>query len=250
MATSPIIDQALATATERAARELVSCRHWGGSSYVTLPLVGPDGSSIIIRVTQDMLGFKIDDAGATHRDLQRLGLERSFTRTAASVIGENEVSINDSALVTFATGPDDLGQAIMEVGLTAWSIMDRIYDRLDDASEDEIAQDLRVRLANIFGSSLEDKQTIGGLSTTLWSVSAILHVDHKLAVFQAVTDHANSVYRASAAFHDLASLPDPPALVAVVKDKAQLGPKLSILSQAARVIEQSQPDDVYRRAAL
>jgi hypothetical protein len=61
--------------------------------------------------------------------------------------------------------------------------------------------------------------------------------------------HANSVYRTSAAFHDLAELPSPPRLVAVVKDKHALGPKLMLLSQAGRVIESGQSDDVYQRAA-
>jgi hypothetical protein len=101
----------------------------------------------------------------------------------------------------------------------------------------------------IFGANLDAKQSIVGLSTTLWNVSAILQVEGHQAVFQAVSDHANSVYRASAVFHDLASLVNPPVLIAVVKNKAELGPKLGILSQAARVIEETQSDDVFRRAA-
>ena len=68
------------------------------------------------------------------------------------------------------------------------------------------------------------------------------------AVFQAVGDHANSVYRATAAFHDIASLPDAPTLVSVVRSKAEMGPKLSLLAQASRVIEEGQPDQVYERA--
>jgi hypothetical protein len=248
MATSPLSAPGLRAATDAAAKELVSVNHWGTMSYISLPLYGPDGSPISVRVTEDMMGFRVDDAGATHRELERLGLERSFARTASTLISDEELSVSDKAITTHAA-PDDLARAISDVGVAAWSILDRIHGRLEDAAEEEIAEDLRIRLTTIFGSSLDAKQTITGLSTTLWSVSAILHVDHKLAVFQAVTDHANSIYRASAAFHDLASLPEPPTLVAVVRSKAALGPRLGILSQAARVIEQAQSDDVYRRVA-
>jgi hypothetical protein len=76
----------------------------------------------------------------------------------------------------------------------------------------------------------------------------LLHTESGLAVFQAVGNHANSIYRASTAFHDLSELPNPPIRIAVVKDKAALGAKLNMLAQAGRVIEDEQPDDVYVRA--
>lgn len=249
MASIPISNPQLESAVKSAAAELVSVRHIRGASFVSLPLIGPDGSSVTVRVVADMFGFRVDDAGATHRDLKRLGLHRSFHKTATAVIGEDDVSIEDEAIVSYAKAAD-LALAIGDVGCVAWETTRRIYARLDDAGEEEMAESLRLRLAAIFGSSLDDKQQINGLSTTLWKVSAILEVDGHLAVFQAVTDNANSVYRASAAFHDLASLPKPPSLVAVVKNKAALGPKLAILSQTdARIIEEGQSDDHYKRAA-
>ena len=80
-------------------------------------------------------------------------------------------------------------------------------------------------------------------------MSAIVCLSGKSAVFQAVSERAGSVYRTSAAFHDLALLEHPPTLVAVVQSKAALGTKLGLLAQAGRVIEQGQSDDVFRRAA-
>ena len=80
-------------------------------------------------------------------------------------------------------------------------------------------------------------------------MSAVVTAGEHKAVFHAVGDHANSVYRTNTAFHDLGALDDPPALVAVVNDRKALGPKLGLLAQAGHVIESEQPDDVYRRAA-
>lgn len=249
MAPSPATDLDVRTAVERAVEGLVRVRHWGDVSYVSLPLFGPDNSPITVRVSKDMAGFQVDDAGATYNALHRLGLGRSFSGVAPHVVDAHDVGVSDHALVAFADEAA-LEAAITDVALTAWTIFDRIYGKLDEAGEEALEASLRERLASIFGPSLDQKQTINGASTTLWSVSAILHVEGQLAVFQAVSDVGNSLYRASAVFHDLASLPNAPGLVAVVKSKEDLGSKLGVLAQVAKVIEVGQPDDVYKRAVV
>ena len=76
-----------------------------------------------------------------------------------------------------------------------------------------------------------------------------MHLPSGLVVFQAVSNHANSINRASTAFHDIAELPNPPARVAVVKDREEMGVNLRVLSQAGRVIQGDQPDEIYKKAA-
>lgn len=247
MASIPNSDPDVRAAVEAAARGLVNVRHWGGVSYVSLPLFGPDNSPVTVRVSKDMTGFRIDDAGATHRELERFGMGRSFSSTAPHVVARDDLSIIDKVVVGYAD-ENDLERAIMDVGLAAWSITDRIYAGVEDASEEHLEDSLRERLVRVFGAaSLEDRQKISGSSSTEWEVAAVLRVGDHLAVFQAVSDHANSVYRASTAFHDLAALPIAPSLVAVVKSKEALGSRLGILSQVARVVEEEQSDDDTER---
>lgn len=248
MASIPHNNFDVRVAVEAAARGMVGVRHWGDVSFVSLPIFGPDCSPVTVRVTKDMAGFRIDDAGTTHRELERLGMGRSFSSTAPHVVARDDLSIVDRAIVGYAD-QGDLERAIVDVGVAAWSIMDRIYASVDDASEEHLEDSLRERLARVFGaSSLEESQKINGSSSTEWEVAAVLRVGDHLAVFQAVSDHANSIYRASAAFHDLASLPIAPSLVAVVKSRAELGSKLGILSQVARVVEEGQSDAIFRKA--
>ena len=80
-------------------------------------------------------------------------------------------------------------------------------------------------------------------------MTAVVTFMASTTAFQAVGNHANSVFRTDAAFDDLAALDVPPKLVAVVKDKKALGTRLALLDRAGRVIDEEQPDDVYRRAA-
>lgn len=248
MARSPASNFDVRAAVENAARDLVRVKHWADVSFVTLPIVGPDGSPITVRVSRDMAGFRVDDAGQTFRAFDRLGYGRSFSGIAPHVVDGDSVAVSDHRLVGFAD-EDSLEAAIMDVGLASWTIFTRHYEKADDIGEEALEERLRDRLAAIFGSGLDHKQTIDGSSTTHWTVSAVLHVENKLAVFQTVSDGGNSLYRASAIFHDLASLAKPPSLVAVVRDKEELGSKLGLLSQVARVIESGQSDDVYKRAA-
>lgn len=248
MASSPASDFDVRAAVESAARDLLRVKHWADVSFVSLPLIGPDGSPITVRISRDMAGFRVDDAGRTFQAFDRLGLGRSFSGIAPHVVDDDSVAVSDHSLVSFAD-EGSLEAAIMDVGLASWSIYNRHYEKADDIGEEALEERLRDRLAAIFGSGLDSKQTIDGSSTTHWTVSAVLHVDNRLAVFQAVSDGGNSLYRASAIFHDLASLAKPPSLVAVVRDKEELGSKLGLLSQVARVIESGQPDEVYKRAA-
>lgn len=247
MATSLARELAVKDAVENAARDLLRVRQWGETVFVHLPLYGPDGSPVTVRVTRDMAGFQVDDAGATHRELDRLGYGRSFSGVVGNVVEQHDVAVSGHMIAGFAE-EGTLGRAIADVGMAAWQTFDRVYQKIADVGDDALEQGLRERLATIFGSSLDAKQTINGASTTLWIVSAILHVEGQLAIFQVVSDKGNSLYRASAVFHDLASLPEAPALVAVVKDREGLGSKLGVLSQVARVIESDQPDEVYKRA--
>jgi hypothetical protein len=228
---------------------LVRAQQWGEAYFVNLPLIYPSGSFVTARVSRTAQGFRVDDAGFAYREMEAVGAERSFGRVATKVAGAADVETNRRAFYTDASA-DELQRAICDVAIASWNAADKVFAKVAEQEETEIAEHLRQRLAKIFGSSkLEDVHSITGPSTSNWDVSAILHVDGSLAVFQAVSNHANSVYRTSAAFHDLAALPTPPRLISVVSDKQALGSKLMILSQAGRVIEADQGDEVYLRAA-
>lgn len=128
--------------------------------------------------------------------------------------------------------------------------MANIYSRLTDEDVAEIESYLQERLAHVFVSfRVEPNDAIKNASTKGWEMSAVVHLASGLVVVQAISKHANSVNRASTAFHDLAELPNAPTRVAVVKDKAALGVGLNILSQAGRVIQSDQEDAVYKQAA-
>jgi len=249
MASSVRPHPSLSSAVDAAVRDLVRVRQWGDTVFVNLPLIFPGGSEATVRVTPAPGGFRVDDGGFAYRELESIGAERSF-HNAAGKIGQREgIEVTRRAFVLRAE-PEELARAICDVAMASYTVTDQVYRKAAEREEGEIEDYLRERLSVIFGAAhVEEAHHIKGSSTLDWDVSAIVHVNSHAAVFQAVGNHANSIYRASSAFRDLAELPNPPRLIAVVKDKQTLGPKLALLSQSGRVIQSDQTDDAYMRAA-
>ncbi|WP_133243824.1 hypothetical protein [Sphingomonas pokkalii] len=236
-------------AVERAVGEMLRVQHWGTQTFVSTPIFYPSGSPVTVRVSPAEGGFRIDDGGFAYRELESVGFERSFASAADKARQSESLDRDRRCLFTYADA-EQLSRAISDVALASWNVADRVFKRIADQEERDIEEYLRGRLVSIFGASnLEDRQTISGSSTNPWDVSAIIQIDGHEVVFQAVSDHANSVYRTSTAFHDLAALPHAPKLISVVKDKASMGRKLIMLSQAGRVIQSDQADVDYLKAA-
>lgn len=239
----------VANAAEAAAAELVRVSHWGPSSYINLPLFMPSGSAATVRISLAEGGFRVDDGGFAFREVEAIGAERSFPRTAARWASHEGIETDRRVIFTHATEAQ-LARAIGDVGAASFAVADEIYRRVGEEGTSEIEDYLRERLETIFrGARIEPDEEIKGASSHPWTVSAAIHMDSGLVVFQAVGNHPYSVYKAATAFHDLSELPSPPRCVAVVKDKEAMGVNLNVLAQAGRVIQGDQSDETYRKAA-
>lgn len=246
---SGIRDKDIVAAIEAATRDLVAVRQVGNSSYLSLPLLYPDGSSVTLKIDKIASGIRISDNGFAYREVENIGADRSFGHHAKRIAEEEGVEANTRA-VYVDVGIDELHRAICDVAAASWRIAERIYSRVSEHEETEIEDALKARLSSVFGEArIRPEHTIVGASTNPWDVSAIVEVNRAKAVFQAVSNHANSIFRTSTAFHDIARTDNPPRLVAVVQSKPALGKRLALLSQAGRVIEAGQPDEVFRSAA-
>ena len=222
-----------------------------GSSYISVPLLYPSGSFVTVRIFQ--VGnniFRVTDNGFAYREIESIGAQRSFSKMANAIVVSDNL-IADKRRVYVDVPKEHLVSAICEIAAATWKIADRIYSKAAELEEVEIEDFLRERLASIFGESqLRVSPEIIGASTTKWPMSAVVDLKNDgVAVFQAVSNHPNSVYKANSAFHDLGLLKAPPHRIAVVRDKALMGTKLALVSQSANVIQENQSDDVFRRAA-
>lgn len=227
---------------------LVTCREWGDASFISLPIVYPSGSFVTVRLTHCPAGVRVSDAGFAYREAESFGAGRSFSQTARPIAETLGVDVGRRAL--FADVPEhEVERAIFDVSAASHAVAEKIVTRASADAEADISAILHERLDAIFAGTVEHDGKIRGASSTEWEVTAITKRHHDRAVFLVVPNFAVSVYKASTAFHDLAALDNPPHLVSVVKNKAEMRSHYSILAQAGRVIEVDQPDDAYLRAA-
>lgn len=239
----------LRTAVETAASELVTVQQWGDSSLITLPLIYPSGTHVAVKIALVADGLRISDNGFAYREIEAIGAEKSFKRVAGPIAEAAELNRNARVLYVDVP-PEQLTRAICDVGLASWQVVDRVYSR-HTALSDEAEIYLQERLGRLFGPDrLRRDNVITGASNNEWKFTAVVESDDRIAVFHAVSDHSAAIYRTVAAFHDLAYLDTPPIRIAVVENKQSLGAtQLNILSQAGRVLERTQPDEVFLRAA-
>jgi hypothetical protein len=96
----------------------------------------------------------------------------------------------------------------------AWKVVDRIYANLVEPDVSDLEERIQARLERLFGApSVEKEPSLIGVSSTPWPMTAVVRAHGKITVFQAVGSHANSIYRTSAAFRDLALLDRAPRAV-------------------------------------
>lgn len=226
---------------------MVSARHWHDASFVNMPMVYPSGGRVTVQISRVKNGIRVSDSGFAYREADFLGAGRSFGKTAATVADVYEVQAGKRSLYTDVSA-SELQRAIYDVSAASHLVAQRIVTRAMEGTEATLSDALVDRLDRLFSDNVRYEDKITGASATEWEVSAIASINGHNAVFQAVSQYPTSIYKASTAFHDLANLDNPPSLISVVSSKAELGNSLSLLSQAGRVIEVSQSDDVFLRS--
>ena len=228
--------------------ELVRVQMVNGSYFVNLPILYPDGSFVTIKIDPQGHGFRISDGGFAYREAEDVGAARSFKRTAKRFAEEYETDVGDQAIFVDVSD-DQIERAICDVAAVSWRVADHICSRAFDEDEAALADELSARLVKIFGEeSVQGGKSIRGVSTNEWPVSAVVTSHGHSTVFQAVSNHAGSIYKASTAFRDLAGLNHAPRLVAFVRNKKTLGAKISLLAPG-KVIEEAQPDYAIEKVA-
>lgn len=230
--------------------DLVRVKHTGRTSFINLPLYYPSGSQVTVRVDVVKNGIRISDTGFCYREVERLGGEKSFRKSAGPFAHDAQVEVGER-IIFVDVPPEHAQNAVSDVALASWRTAEKICSRLLSDNEEEVADILRERLDSVFGHyRVRSGKEISGSSSWLWKVTAVVEMDGSSAVFQAISPSGQSINKASTAFFDLAGLDAPPRLIGVVADKKAFGPRIGIISRiGARILEAGEPDDSYRKKA-
>ena len=236
-------------AVDYAARQLTSVNVWAGASYVSFPIFYPSGSSCVVKVEPCGTNFLVSDYGAAFREVEHLGLGSGFAKSAKKVCEGYGIEVRDRTITDVAT-LETLAITMATLAQLSANVAAKMIDRAGSSSEQQVHLELLGRLEQVFGrDAVRPEGKLVGQSAKSWVVDAVVYTTGRQTAFDFVRNNAQSVYAVAAKFHDIRAVEQPPLAVAVVESKEALGPYHSILAQAGRVIEASQSDEVFLRAA-
>lgn len=118
----------VADVAAKAAEDLVHVSHRGGFSYINLPIFLPSGSAATVRISRVAGGFRVDDGGFAYRELESIGAERSFARTARKFAAREGLE-TDRSIICVTVPADGLVRAIGDVAMASYAVADDVYRR-------------------------------------------------------------------------------------------------------------------------
>lgn len=244
------VDHKLAQVADEIAREIISTEHIGSASLVKTPIMYPSGASVVVQITRHHDRYFVTDMGVGHQEAEMIGASNFYSRHGKDLAAHFGIRFNNQAFfVTEASRERLAGAATVVANCSAEATALSAY-RAADRRFAEGADELYKRLTEIFTKPKVARDVdVAGSSSHHWRVAAVVSLDGHKALFEPVSKHHTSVVTASAKFHDIARLDTPPARIAVVQNKRDMGDFINVLAQSATVIEQKEPDETIRKVA-
>lgn len=235
---------------DSAARALADTRHERQASFINLPVMYPSGSMVVVRIDPHHDGcFLVSDIGLGFQEADLMGAGKIYAHSAPAVAVRAGVHFDHQAF-SLGVRQDQLAGAVAVIAACSQEAVQVAAFRLDERQKADAADRLCERLFRLFTpAKVERGATILGASNTPWTVTALVRADGHRAVYEPVSEHANSVASALTKFVDLTQLEHPPARIAVVRNKQLLGTRLSLIATAANVVEEGVSDQTLERLA-
>lgn len=221
-----------------------------GRAFIRTPVLLPSGSTVVV-VIQDLGGgrYHLSDLGQGWEEAEQIGMVRTYQRQAEAVAVLSGIAFTGRAFVLTDASRRQLIGGTMTVANAVARAAERTVLRAEQRPQDGSVERLVSRLGHLFPNAQVAREVdIRGASEHAWHFAAVVTAEGRRAVFDIVTPHATSVAFASAKFHDIAALDTPPARAAVIRQKAAFGDLLSVIAQAANVVEHDAPDRSFKRA--
>lgn len=219
---------------DAAIRSLISVEHFSAGSLVTMPVLYPSGSSVVLEVTVQNGRCFVTDRGSGCLEAELMGVStRAFNKEANRVAEDAGIQFNGHDMFVAEVGMDTLAGAMEVVASSSQMAVTISSMRIADKADRDAKEILVERLIEMYPSHevVRDAEFIGSSNHT-WKVAALVRTSSQTATFEAVTNHYNSIVGVAAKFHDIARLENSPRRIAVVKSMTALGDYLGVISPA------------------
>ena len=232
------------------ARGLSKAGMLDGRAFIRTSVLFPSGATVVVVIEEEGGGnYRLTDLGQGRDEADLLGIAAAYNRQAQEIARFSGLRLDGGAMTLRDVNRDQLIAGTMVVANASARALERTMLRAAPRPEEGSIDRLVTRLTTLFPKAEVVREVeVRGASTHAWPVAAMVTTESGRAVFDVVKPSPVSVVFASAKFHDFARLEDAPTRIAVVHRKAALGDLLTVVAQAARVVEDDAPDTVFTRA--
>ncbi len=234
------------------AQQLVHAEHGVGNSVIRLPLLYPSGANVVVRVEGAEDRYFVSDSGFGYHEADLMGATLIYARHGKSIADNAGVRFDNQAFFVIEASRDQLPGAVVTIANCSQEAATLSAYKLAERKSVDEGDALYERLITVFPRQDVVKHAeIIGSSETKWPVAALVTVPSfsQKSIFEPVTKFHASVVNAAAKFHDISRLENAPARIVVIRKKAEFGPWLGLLSQAASVIDAEVPNATLRKLA-
>ncbi|MEL7527479.1 MAG: hypothetical protein AAFN16_17000 [Pseudomonadota bacterium] len=236
---------------ESVAMQLARAEHFGEFSFISTPLLLPNGATVVVRVSRSVEGFLVTDHGLGADEASLIDGSYFYTRIAAKVAQAANIGFDQQSFFVLQVSEAQLPGAVTVVANCVHEAVTKTFQKVEERRAKRDADRVYEKLTGVFDAKTIARDVhIIGSSNHEWSFdSGVTLDDGRMVLFEAVSKHHSSVYPAVAKFYDVARNDNAPQRVAVIGQRKAYGDYISLLSQAARVVELSSAPSVFRKAA-
>lgn len=232
-----IIGQKISSQVDEAIRRLISAEHFQAGSLITMPVLYPSGSSVVLEITRQQNRCFVSDRGSGHQEAEMMGVLRGYTREAERIAVEAGVRFDGRDMFIAEVEFDNLAAAMEVVANCSQTAVAMCALRASEREVRDARELLFYRLQEVYPNrEVIRDATVMGASSHQWKMAAMVKSDARAAVFEAVVNNHISVVGAAAKFHDLARLEVSPRRIAVIAPKGGIGDFYGVISPAADVV--------------
>ncbi len=233
-----------------AATRLMSMRSDAERVRISVPVIYPSGASSAVEVTVNGDKCFVSDMGIGYSEAFLSNASEFFDHQAKQAAARFGIGYDGDSIFALWAPLDRMEAAIAMVAnasvqAASLAILKAAEDR-DVRRSDELYD----RVRTIFKAADVQKSAELAGKETKWSAHNVVFLPAgRVAVFEFVSPHGNSVSSKFMMFSDLAKSEHPPALVSVVKSVETMGARGNMLADVSHVVEFTRPDADFVRYA-
>jgi hypothetical protein len=228
----------LGDAVAAALEKLLTAAVFDRGVYVTLPIRYPSGASVVLQITEVGDRCFVTDYGMGYVEADMLGATNFFERRARTLAEATGIHYDGQSFFIAEVGKDRLAGAMVVVADCSQKAANQAA--MSTAKKDEAAatDEAFEKIASVFGRQAVARDVpFKGASSHQWSVAFMVTLPSRdKAVFEAPTNHGQSISSTAVKFVDIGRLDSPPPRIAVVRSKIEMGDYLGVLAPISTAV--------------